>query len=67
MFEGNGHAHNCSLRGRTECELPHYHLSVEERQNCESCGSPAAAMHEVPGGVVWLCPSCAAEADMGCP
>ena len=40
---------------------------MAESTECQSCGSPTASMHEIPGGVVWLCPGCAVEADMGCP
>jgi len=26
-----------------------------------------ATRHAAPGGSVWLCPACAATADLGCP
>ena len=34
---------------------------------CAGCASPVATRHAAPGGAVWLCPSCAAGADLGCP
>ena len=34
---------------------------------CVACGAPVATSHAAPGGPVWLCPPCAATADLGCP
>jgi len=34
---------------------------------CASCTAPVATRHAAPGGAVWLCPSCAVQADLGCP
>jgi len=36
-------------------------------EGCRACDAPVATLHAAPGGPVLLCPSCAAEHDLGCP
>ncbi len=40
---------------------------VRMGEPCVACAAPVATRHAAPGGAVWLCPSCAAQADLGCP